>query len=188
MLSQSHSLTRREKTKWFIRLLLGFFLLLCTLAPYQYLESREKQTESYILDPAIQEAAVEKPDRDFLRIMDTANYLGIKNSERVTECLLAHVDKEHWEDVLVIICKESRGDSLACNGHDFGIMQINKQHFRTFAKRDSIYYMDYNIKTAYGYFTRHCLKDHSNRFKRYNGGIKYQNDAMRLLNQIKTRR
>lgn len=188
MLSQSHSLTRREKTKWCIRLLLGFFLLISILVPYQYLESREKQTESYTTEPEIQKATVEKPDPDKMQIIDTASYLGIKNSERIAECLLAHVDKEHWEDVLVIIYKESRGDSLACNRHDFGIMQINKQHFKTFARRDSIYYMDYNIKTAYGYFVRHCVKDYKNRFKRYNGSIKYQNDAMRLLNQIKTRR
>lgn len=114
------------------------------------------------------------------------DYLRLKNSERICQCLVDFVQEEHWNDILVILYMESRGDSLAFNGQDYGAMQINKVHIKSgIAVKDSLFYMDYNIKTAYNkIFVKWCLKDYKNRFKRYNGSIAYQRKAEKLLETL----
>ncbi len=114
------------------------------------------------------------------------DYLSLKNSERIYQCLVDFVQEEHWNDILVILYMESRGDSLAFNGQDYGAMQINKVHIKSgIAVKDSLFYMDYNIKTAYNkIFVKWCLKDYKNRFKRYNGSIAYQRKAEKLLETL----
>lgn len=113
----------------------------------------------------------------------------LENKERISSCLLDFVQKEHWKDILVIIHKESRGDSLAFSGQDYGIMQINKVHLSRISGIDSLWNIDYNIRFAYNeVFVKHCLIDYNNRFKRYNGSIAYQNHANKLLDKISNKK
>lgn len=110
------------------------------------------------------------------------NSFNLLNSQRIIDVMFNEVDKKDWIDILAIIKKESNGDSLAFNGEDYGIMQINKMHFNIIEYPDSLFHLDYNIRWAYNNFYKpYCLVDYKNRFKRYNGSLTYQNNIFLML-------
>ena len=122
---------------------------------------------------------------DKLWLLELSAELELENKERIISCLLSFVQERHWKDILVIIHKESRGDSLAFSGQDYGIMQINRIHLSHISDRDSLWNIEYNMRFAYNeIFIKYCLLDYNNRFKRYNGSSEYQYHANKLLETI----
>jgi hypothetical protein len=85
----------------------------------------------------------------------------------------------------VIIYKESRGDSLSYNGQDYGLMQVNNFHIKHgTAIKDSLFYMDYNVKYGYEIYLEFSKMDYENRFAGYNGSQSYQQDAIKILESL----
>lgn len=133
----------------------------------------------------VNQSLLNRENKDLCELIRLSKHLQLENSERISYLLAHFVEKEHWKDILVILHLESKGDSLAFNGQDYGAMQINRIHIGTIANVDSVFYMDYNIKTAYNkIFVEWCLKDYNNRFKRYNGSMVYQKKAEKLLETL----
>jgi len=107
--------------------------------------------------------------------------LNIRNKEQIAKHIYKNIDMKHYDDIIAIIYKESRGDTLAFNGHDYGLMQINKQHK---FDRNQIFNTEYNLIVGYNIFLDCCSVNYDKRFKLYNGSDVYQRSINRIIRRL----
>ena len=144
----------------------------------------------------IQDFSASMYNKEIMEIVSQIICLNGCNREEIDEYKIAtsiynNVPKYFRKDMVVTYFLESRYDTLAFNGNDYGIGQCNKIHE---FDRVKIFTLDYGIEKSFSIFYEWQKIDYDNRFGLYHCGYKteknkehfvwYNNYAKKLLKEV----
>lgn len=155
------------------------FILVLTIYSIIYLEI---QLSIVSFKNSLIEYEMASKDKEIERcIKQKLDTLHVKNSSKFAKVIRVNVYPIHYNNVSVILSKESLGDTLAFNGQDYGSMQANKIHK---FDRKRIFELEYGFMVGYNIYLNCYHVSKQRVFCLYNGSMKYQNDCIRRLSMI----